>query len=144
MQPRATRWHRNTVAIERGPLVFSLDPGQSWMKLRDRKPTADWQVFPTGPWNYALATDEANAPTLHVTENPVGDCPFATATPAVTISVPAHQVDRWRSIDGVANPTPESPLTGKDLRSARPQETITLVPYAGAKLRITAFPQITT
>lgn len=142
MQPRATRWNRNTIAIERGPLLFSLDPGQSWMKLRDRKPTADWQVFPTAAWNYALATDEATAPSLVVKENPVGDKPFATATPAVTIAVPAHQVDRWRSTDGVANPTPESPLTGKDLASARQQETITLVPYAGAKLRITAFPEI--
>jgi hypothetical protein len=142
MQPRVTRWFHNSIAIERGPLLFSLDPGQSWMKLRDRKPTADWQVFPTGPWNYALATDESTVTTLKVEEKPIGSRPFATATPAVTIAVPAHQVDRWRSTDGVANPLPESPLTGKDLASARPQETITLVPYAGAKLRISAFPQI--
>jgi len=142
MQPRATRWFHNSMAIERGPLLFSLDPGQSWMKLRDRKPTADWQVFPTGPWNYALAVDETAATKLKVEEKPIGDRPFATATPAVTIAVPAHQIDRWRSTDGVANPLPESPLTGKDLASARPQETITLVPYAGAKLRISAFPQI--
>lgn len=144
MQPRATRWFHNSLAIERGPLLFSLDPGQSWMKLRDRKPTADWQVFPTGPWNYALATDELTVTGLKVEEKPIGDRPFATATPAVTIAVAAHQIDRWRSTDGVANPLPESPLTGKDLASARPQETITLVPYAGAKLRISAFPQIKT
>jgi hypothetical protein len=31
---------------------------------------------------------------------------------------------------------PESPVT-----SDQPEETITLIPYAAAKLRITAFPQ---
>jgi uncharacterized protein len=31
---------------------------------------------------------------------------------------------------------PESPVT-----SDQPQETITLIPYAAAKLRITAFPE---
>ena len=34
---------------------FSLTASaKSWVKLRDRGMTADWQVFPTTPWNYAL------------------------------------------------------------------------------------------
>ncbi|MES2392758.1 MAG: beta-L-arabinofuranosidase domain-containing protein, partial [Acidobacteriota bacterium] len=43
----------NSVSVERGPLVFSLPIGESWVKLRDQHLTADWQVFPTTPWNYA-------------------------------------------------------------------------------------------
>ena len=38
----------------RGPLVFSLPIGEDWVKLRSRGMTADWQVFPSSEWNYAL------------------------------------------------------------------------------------------
>ena len=47
MQPRVSRWFNDSVAIERGPLVFSYGIGESWVKLRDRGMTADWQVYPT-------------------------------------------------------------------------------------------------
>ena len=60
MQPRVTRWFNNSVAIERGPLVFSYAIGEDWVKLRDQGMTADWQVFPTAPWNYALELDPAD------------------------------------------------------------------------------------
>jgi len=71
MHPRVSRWFQNSVAVERGPLVFSLDPGQSWVKLRDRGMTADWQVFPTRGWNYGLAVDESSAASLQVIEKPL-------------------------------------------------------------------------
>jgi hypothetical protein len=137
MRPRVSRWFHNSVAIERGPLLFSHDPGQNWVKLRDRGPTADWQVFPSGAWNYALNVDETTAPKLQVTELAVGARPFSTAEPAVKIRVSAQQLDAWRSEDGVARPLPTSPITSK-----APERMLTLVPYAGAKLRISAFPQV--
>lgn len=139
MQPRVSRWFQNSVAIERGPLVFSLDPGQSWVKLRDRGMTSDWQVFPTRSWNYALSVDESSAPSLLVTEKPVPARPFTAADAAVQISVNGRLLTKWRSEDGVAEPVPQSPVS-----STEQQETLTLVPYAGAKLRITAFPQLKT
>jgi len=45
MTPRISRWFHNSVAVERGPLVFSYGIGESWVKLRDRGMTADWQYF---------------------------------------------------------------------------------------------------
>lgn len=35
-----SRWYNRSVAVERGPPVFSYDPGESWVKLRDHGPTA--------------------------------------------------------------------------------------------------------
>ena len=156
MPPRLSRWVHNSVALERGPLVFSLSPGESWVKLRthnpgdpvqpilasrlEHPPITDWQVFPTAAWNYALAVDERTAPTLRVVESPVGPRPFARGEGApstpVRIEVPGHRLEAWRSEDGVALPPPQSPV-----RSSAPAETLTFIPYAAAKLRITAFPQ---
>jgi hypothetical protein len=52
------------------------------------------------------------------------------------LSVKARRVDAWRAEDGVADAIAQSPVA-----SDAPEETITLIPYAAAKLRITAFPQ---
>ena len=49
MHPRTSRWFNDSVSLERGPLVFSYGIGESWVKLRDRGMTADWQVYPTTP-----------------------------------------------------------------------------------------------
>lgn len=68
-------------------------------------------------------------------ESPVGDIPFARATAPVRLRVKARQLVDWRAEDGVANPLPESPV-----QSEEPEELLELIPYAAAKLRITAFP----
>ena len=136
MQPRLRRWFHQSVALERGPLVFSLDPGESWVKLRDHGITADWQVFPKEAWNYALAVDEGSAAKVEVATSAVPARPFSGAEPAVTLKVRGRRLDGWRSEDGVAKPLPVSPVA-----SNRPEETLTLIPYGAAKLRITAFPE---
>jgi len=137
MAPRISRWFHDSVAVERGPLVFSYGIGESWVKLRDRGMTADWQVFPTTSFNYALNID-ADKPgnSITATEAPVAEGPFTAHHPPVRLSVKARKLNEWRAEDGVANPVPQSPVV-----SDQPQETITLIPYASAKLRITAFPQ---
>ncbi len=137
MQPRVSRGFHDSIAVERGPLVFSYGIGEDWLKLRDRGMTADWQVFPTTQWNYALQLspgDAAGAIKEIISE--VGPVPFSSKAPPVTLSVPARKVSEWRAIDGVAGAVPQSPV-----QADGPPETITLVPYAAAKLRITAFPE---
>jgi hypothetical protein len=46
-------------------------------------------------------------------------------------------VPEWKMEDHVAAPPPQSPAT-----TSQPEQTLTLVPYAAAKLRITAFPEL--
>ena len=136
MTPRISRWFNESVAVERGPLVFSYGVGESWVKLRTRGMTADWQVYPTTPWNYALSLDAA-APgkSITVTETEVGEGPFTSRHAPVKLSVKARKLNQWQAEDGAANPLPQSPVA-----SDQPEEAITLIPYAAAKLRITAFP----
>jgi hypothetical protein len=97
-----------------------------------------WQVYPTTQWNYALAlSDEISSGTIGVTEGEVGNNPFDAKSASVKLHVKGQKLADWRAVDGVAEPVPESPVI-----SDQPEEKITLVPYAAAKLRITAFPQL--
>lgn len=99
--------------------------------------TADWQVFPASQWNYALNIDTDDpARSIAVDESEVGEGPFVRCHTPVRLSVKARRLDDWRAEDGAANSLPPSPVA-----SDQPEETITLIPYAAAKLRITAFPQ---
>ena len=139
MQPRVSRWYNRAVSVERGPLVFSLSPGESWVQLQRRGLTADWQVYPTAAWNYALVVTEQTASTLTVTENEIDARPFSLKNPAVRIRVKGRQLPSWRSEDGVADAPPASPV-----RSDLPAQELDLVPYAAAKLRVTAFPESAT
>jgi hypothetical protein len=50
--------------------------------------------------------------------------------------VKTRKLSAWLAENGVANPLPQSPVT-----SDQPEETISLIPNAAAKLRITAFPR---
>ncbi len=132
--PQVTKGYRDSISIARGPLVFSYPIGESWVKLRDRGMTADWQVFPATQWNYALTSDSR---AIQQQDVPIGKFPFTLKNAPVRLQVKARKLIGWRSLDGVAAEPAEGPV-----HSAERDETITLVPYAAAKLRITAFPQL--
>src|SRR3984957_15140225 len=135
LRPGLARGYNDSVSIDRGPLAFSYPIGEDWVKLRDRGMTADWQVFPSSQWNYALAVNEKTTAEAPVTERPVGPSPFSLKEAPVRLQVEARRLESWRAIDGAADPVPQSPVTSEE-----PKQSITLVPYAAAKLRVTAFP----
>ena len=137
MVPRVSQWFNDSIAIERGPLVFSYGIGEKWEKLRDRGMTADWQVLSSTPWNYALDVDAGHPEeSITVQESQVGDSVFTAQNPPVSMKVRARRLPEWSGEGGAADPLPLSPVSTES-----PQESITLIPYAAAKLRITAFAQ---
>ena len=136
MQPRVVVGFNESVSVERGPLVFAYNIGQDWLKLRDRGMTADWQVYPSSRWNYALAVyPSAQSQKIAVSENALTDIPFASEGTPTKLHVKAKLLPSWVATEGVADIFGESPV-----ESSEHDETITLVPYAAAKLRITSFP----
>jgi hypothetical protein len=130
MAIRVSTWYNNSVAVERGPLVYSLRIGESWHKIKQTGPASDWEVYPTTPWNYALVPGS-----LQVAEKPIAAQPFDAANAPIEITAKARRLPQWTLVDDSPGPLPMSPVTSK-----RAEETITLVPYGAAKLRITAFP----
>jgi glycosyl hydrolase family 127 (putative beta-L-arabinofuranosidase)/beta-L-arabinofuranosidase (glycosyl hydrolase family 127) len=136
MNPRVSRWYQNSIAVERGPLVYSLKIGEDWKKLRDRSPAADWEVYPTTPWNYGLLLNPDRPETsIEVREKPVADYPFSSEGAPVELTAKGRRIPEWKLVNGSAAPPPPSPV-----RSTKPVESLTLIPYGAAKLRITAFP----
>ena len=133
MEPRMISGFDNSLSVMRGPLVFSLPIEEKWNKLRDRGLTADWEALGKSAWNYGLLDSSL----VSVKEHPIGDVPFAKATPPVTLQAEAIQIANWIAQDGVAGDLPAQP----EADAAR-VERVTLVPYASTKLRVTAFPKL--
>ncbi len=144
MRVRVSRWYHNSVAVERGPLLFSLKIGEKWSKIEKGMshpapaPAADWEVVPTTPWNYGLLI-EANHPeeSFKVNEKAMGEFPFGPDGAPVEVQVKGRRIPAWTLVQGSAGPLPQSPT-----ESSEPLETLTLIPYGAAKLRVTAFPQL--
>ncbi len=140
MAVRSSQWFNNSVALERGPLVYSLKIGEDWRKLKDDAPaplkSAEWAVHATTPWNYALMLDPSRSPKqIEVREHPIGEYPFSPEGAPVELRVKARRLDQWKAEQDQAGMLPVSPVS-----ASAPVETVTLIPYGSAKVRITAFP----
>ncbi len=133
---RVERRFNNSATIHRGPLVFALKVGADWQKLRDRPPTADWEVHPVTPWNYALLLNTATPEqSLRLQFNGVAACPFSSKAPAVQLLAKGRRLPEWSLQKNAAAAPPQSPVA-----STEPLENLELIPYASAKLRITEIP----
>ena len=113
-------------------MLFALAVSESWQKWRTRGLTADWEVYPSSPWNYALT----DAPLAHA-EHPISPVPFSRRTPPATVAASVVRAPGWvEAHGGYADPPPQSPLVLAD-----PQpEMVSLIPYGAAKLRVTMMP----
>ena len=143
--------YNQAIAVERGPLVYSLQIGEAWSRVNADKPHrelphGDFEVRPTTPWNYGLLVDERHPEqSLQFEERPVGERPFSPEGSGVVASARGRRIQNWKIVHGWAGELSPAdgawadPGTGI---SDQPVERITLIPYGCTNIRVTEFPKV--
>lgn len=140
------RWEKNrrAVSIHRGPLAFSLAIGERWDRYGGTGDFPCYEVFPTTPWNYALMLDEGVQVEKNAWEVKAGgeqQQPFAPENAPLRLKVRARRVPGWQQeANGLIGEVPESPVDPATVEAT--QEEVTLIPMGCARLRVSAFPEI--
>jgi thiol-disulfide isomerase/thioredoxin len=131
-----------SVSVQRGPLVYALQVGESWKKTTantvDGVDFGEYEVTPTTPWNYALRVDPVNpATSFKVVTRPMPADPFVQATTPVTLQASGRLVPGWgmRTDVVLAQEVPPSPV-----QAPGPDVPLTLVPFGAETLRISEIP----
>ena len=135
----------HAVAINRGPIVYSLKIGERWsVRTPDSLKMGfdEFEIHPTTPWNDALELNLTNpAASLTFTNFALPENPFDPKRPSVALLAKARQISGWTiGWRGThAFEPPPSPVT-----STNPLENVTLVPFGSQHLRVSWFPYLGT
>lgn len=143
MRPKVTLRYNDALAIERGPLVYSLSPEEDWTRVNTEEPLrelphGDFEVRPNSPWNYGLLLDPARPEEgLVFEEREVGDQPFSPEGAGMMARVRGRRIPRWEMAHGWAGEV----VPGVQ-ESDETVEEVSLLPYGCTNIRITEFPRV--
>jgi len=136
MEIRIERRYMGSVAIHRGPLVYSLKIGEAWKLISGTPPHGDWEVYPTTLWNYGLKLNTDNpVNSIKVNLKSLNNMPFSPEGTPVELMVKGRIIPNWKLEGNCAGPIPQSPI-----KSHEKLEELILIPYGCTNLRITEFP----
>ena len=126
--------------VQCGSLVFSVPIAYETRMLEYEKngverkfPYCDYELIPVSDWNYAYGGTE-----LVVRYHGVGDIPFSSQKPPVTVTAAVQKID-WGLEDGYDTVCAKIPQSRVPVSQAQVME---LYPYGCAKLRMTEIPLI--
>jgi uncharacterized protein len=151
MAPVVTTRYNEAIAVERGPLVYSLAIGEQWTRINADKigrelPHGDFEVRPATPWNYALVLDPTRPEaSVRFEEQPVGERPFSPEGAGISARVKARRLSSWKLEHGWAGEVaPRDTAAAHPPRAGEvgPAEEVRLVPYGCTNIRITEFPRL--
>ncbi|MGB7169484.1 MAG: beta-L-arabinofuranosidase domain-containing protein [Acidobacteriaceae bacterium] len=150
MELARTAWPYGGVALERGPLVFSLPIQEDWttFTVPDYSTSAfpGFNANPVSAWNYGLALTPGALDEQVKVQQTTGDLADDPWThPPITLTVAARKIESY-ALQDITNEDHQNftpPLPDLAFTQIDPQtEPITLVPYGSTQLRATIFPDI--
>ena len=137
------RWkaNKNSVSVDYGPLTFSLEIAENYVRNGGTDKWPAWDIYPASPWNYGLVLnqqDPLKSFKLIRKDFPASNMPFTHEGTPIEIKAKGKRIPQWKMDDkNLVGVLPESPVS-----SDRPVEDITLIPMGAARLRISSFPVI--
>jgi len=143
MTVQVKRWKRNhdTVSVHRGPLTYSLKIGEKYVRHGGTDEWPAFDIFPTTAWNYGLVLDEADPASsfeLKSSPRPIAEQPFTVEAAPIQLLAKARKIPQWKlDHTGLIHEVQDSPA-----RVTTPEESVTLIPMGCARLRIAAFPTV--
>ena len=139
-----SRWVENSVAVERGPLVYSLRIFEEWSARDNGDRFGSFEeVRPLDPWNWGLLESEIADPKTGFKVIKTGSDilhPWSAKNTPIEITTQGKTIPEWELYLEMPGPLPHS-LPPNHLEDSIPKE-ITLIPYGCTKLRITEFPVV--
>ncbi|MBN1675697.1 MAG: glycoside hydrolase family 127 protein [Kiritimatiellae bacterium] len=138
MSVSLTRWPRTgSVTLDRGPLSYSVKIGERWQRCGGTDAWPEWEVLPTSPWNYGLASNgHAPADSFEVLEKErVPKQPWTVDTAPVEIRGRGRKVPGWTLEAETVQELRPSPVA-----SVEPEEELTFIPLGCARLRMACLP----
>ena len=160
MEISVQRWTANhdSVSVNYGPLTFSLKIGErveqvdssktaigdsGWQKNADPTKWPSFAYYPTTPWNYGLVLNDEHPEksfTIKKLAWPKNNFPFTPESAPLEMTVQARQIPQWTMDQyGLCAVLQASPAW-----SDQSVQTVTLIPMGATRLRISAFPTVST
>ena len=133
--------NHNSVSVDRGPLTYSLQIKEGYVRGGGTDVWPAWNIYPDSVWNYGLVLDKVNpVDSFEVVKRdwPENDMPFTHEGSPIMIKAKGSVIPEW-GLDptGLCREIQDSPALSNE-----PVEDITLVPMGAARIRISAFPVI--
>ena len=133
--------NHNSVSVNHGPLIYALRIQENWKKSGGTAEWPEYEVFPASAWNYGLVLNQKHPERSFEWQPKSGELspnPWTPDTVPSTIKAKARKIPGWQqdseNVVGLLQPSPA--------KSSEPVETVTLIPMAAARLRISSFPTI--